>query len=79
MVLRQYGYMALLMFLLSFFMRAVNNAAHAGGFVGGLLAGLIISLAEQRRETGLDWALAIACIGITLAGFVFSLWSTFVG
>jgi len=79
MVLRQYGYMALLIFLLSFFMRAVNNAAHAGGFVGGLLAGLLISLAEQRRETALDWALAIACIGVTLAGFVFSLWSAFVG
>ena len=47
--------------------------------MGGLLAGLLISLAEQRRETALDWALAIACIGVTLAGFVFSLWSTFVG
>ena len=79
MVLRQYGYMALLMFLLSFFIRAVNNAAHAGGFVGGLLAGLLMSLAEHRRETSLDWVLAVACITVTLAGFALSLWSTFVG
>src|SRR3989454_9794966 len=55
MVLRQYGYMALLMFVLSYFMRAVNNAAHAGGFAGGLLAGLVVSLAARRREPGLDW------------------------
>ena len=79
MVLRQYGYMALLMFMLSFFMRAVNNAAHAGGFVGGLVAGLVIALAEHRRETSLDWVLAVACILLTLAGFVLSLWSTFLG
>jgi rhomboid protease GluP len=78
MVLRQYGYMALLMFVLSFFMRAVNNAAHAGGFVGGLAAGLVLSLAEWRRETALDWLLAAACIAVTLLGFALSLWSTFV-
>jgi rhomboid protease GluP len=77
MVLRQYGYMALLMFVLSFFIRAVNNAAHAGGFVGGLLAGLLVSLAEHRRETALDWVLAALCIAVTVAGFVLSLWSTF--
>jgi rhomboid protease GluP len=77
MVLRQYGYMALLMFVLSFFMRAVNNAAHAGGFAGGLLAGLVVSLAEHRRETALDWVLAAACIAVTLAGFALSLWSAF--
>jgi rhomboid protease GluP len=79
MVLRQYGYMALLMFVLSFFMRAVNNAAHAGGFAGGLLAGLLISLAEHRRESTLDWVLAAACIALTLAGFALSLWSAFAG
>lgn len=77
MVLRQYGYMALLMFALSFFMRAVNNAAHAGGFVGGLAAGLVLSLAERRRETTLDWVLAAAGIGVTVLGFALSLWSTF--
>jgi len=79
MVLRQYGYMALLIFVLSFFMPAVNNAAHAGGFVGGLLAGLVMSLAEHRRETAVDWLLAAACIAVTLAGFALSLWSTFAG
>jgi len=79
MVLRQYGYMALLMFVLSYFMRAVNNAAHAGGFAGGLLAGLAVSLAERRRETALDWVLAAACVAVTLAGFALSLWSAFAG
>src|SRR2546429_307464 len=79
MVLRQYGYMALLMFVLSYFMPAVNNAAHAGGFAGGLLAGFAVSLAERRRETALDWVLAAACIAVTLAGFALSLWSTFAG
>src|SRR5436305_2380267 len=79
MVLRPYGYMALLMFVLSYFMPAVNNAAHAGGFAGGLLAGFAVSLAERRRETALDWVLAAACIAVTLAGFALSLWSTFAG
>jgi rhomboid protease GluP len=77
MVLRQYGYMALLIFVLSFFMPAVNNAAHAGGFVGGFLAGLVMSLAEHRREAALDWVLAAACSAVTLAGFALSLWETF--
>jgi membrane associated rhomboid family serine protease len=77
MVLRQYGYMALLIFVLSFFMPAVNNAAHAGGFVGGFLAGLVMSLAEHRRETALDWVLAAASIAVTLGGFALSLWETF--
>ena len=79
MVLRQYGYMALFIFILSFFMRGVNNAAHAGGFAGGFLAGLLISLAEQRRETSLDWVLAAACIAVTLAGFALSLWAGLAG
>jgi rhomboid protease GluP len=77
MVFQQYGYMALLMFALSYFMTAVNNAAHAGGFVGGFGAGLLLALAERRRETGLDWVLAAACIGVTVLGFVLSLLSTF--
>ena len=79
MVLQQYGYMALLMLVLSYFMRGVNNAAHAGGLAGGVVTGLILSLAERRRETALDWLLAAACILVTLAGFVLSLWSTFAG
>ncbi len=78
MVFQQYGYMALLMFVLSYFMPAVNNAAHAGGFVGGLAAGLVTSLAERRRESALDWLLASACIGVTVLGFALSLWSAFV-
>jgi rhomboid protease GluP len=79
MVLRQYGYMALLMFVLSYFMPAVNNAAHAGGFLGGLAAGFVLSLAERRRETTLDWVLAAACLALTVLGFALSLWFTFAG
>jgi membrane associated rhomboid family serine protease len=79
MVLKQYGYMALLIFVLSFFMRGVNNSAHAGGFIGGALAGLLMALAERRRETSFDWLLAAACIGVTALGFVLSLWTAFVG
>lgn len=77
MVLRQYGYMALFMFILSFLIRGVNNAAHAGGFAGGFLAGLLISLAEHRRETSLDWVLAAACVAVTFAGFALSLSAAF--
>lgn len=79
MVLKQYGYMALVIFVLSFFMRGVNNSAHAGGFIGGALAGLLMALAERRRETSFDWLLAAACIGVTALGFVLSLWTAFVG
>jgi rhomboid protease GluP len=79
MVFQQYGYMALLMFVLSYFIPAVNNAAHAGGFAGGLGAGLVLALAERRRETALDWLLAMACIAVTALGFVLSLWSAFGG
>src|SRR5256885_870829 len=56
-----------------------SDGAHAGGFAGGLLAGLVVSLAERRRETALDWVLAAACIAVTIAGFVLSLWSAFAG
>lgn len=78
MVLREYGQWALILFIFGFFMAGVNNFAHAGGFLGGLAAGLLLSLAEHRAETGLDRLLAGACIALTLAGFVLSLWAAFV-
>jgi rhomboid protease GluP len=77
MILRQYGYMALLMFVLSFFMRGVNNSAHVGGFLGGALAGLAMALAERRRETPLDWLLAAACIAVTALGFALAIGTAF--
>src|SRR5438093_5846435 len=79
MILRQYGYMALLMFVLSFFMRGVNNSAHVGGFLGGALAGLAMALAERRRETPLDWLLAAACIAVTALGFALAIRTAFFG
>jgi rhomboid protease GluP len=78
MVLRQYGQWALMLFVLGFFMSGVNNLAHAGGFAGGFATGLVLSLAERRAETALDQLLAIAFIALTAAGFVLSLWTTFV-
>jgi rhomboid protease GluP len=79
MVLRQYGYMALMVFILSYFMHGVNNAAHAGGFVGGFAAGLALSFAERRAERGIDALLAIACIAVTVLGFALNILVTFLG
>jgi len=79
MVLRQYGQWALMLFVLGFFMSGVNSLAHAGGFAGGFAAGLVLSLAERRAETALDHLLAVALVVLTAAGFVLSLWATFLG
>ena len=67
MVLRQYGYMALLMFVLSYFMPAVNNAAHAGGFAGGLLAGFAVSLAHDADSATVIYGAARALLAAGLA------------
>jgi rhomboid protease GluP len=79
MVLRQYGYMALMVFILSYFMHGVNNAAHAGGFIGGFLCGIGLSFADRRAERGVDSLLAVACIAVTVIGFLLNLASTFLG
>jgi len=79
MVLRQYGYMALMVFILSYFMHGVNNAAHAGGFVGGFLCGVALSFADRRAERGVDSLLAVACIALTVIGFVLNLITTLLG
>jgi rhomboid protease GluP len=76
-VLRQYGQWALVLFVLGFFMQGVNNWAHAGGFAGGFLSGLALSLAERRRETGLDKLLAATAVALTAVGFVLALWTAF--
>jgi len=79
MVLRQWGLLAVLLFVSGFQMQSVNNVAHAGGFVGGLAAGLALALSERRAETGVDQLLAAACIGVTVLGFALALWTAFVG
>jgi rhomboid protease GluP len=78
MVVRQYGFWALLLFATSFMASHVNNIAHAGGFVGGFLAGTVLSLAERRDEGGLDHLLAAGAIALTILGFLLSLWTAFV-
>jgi len=79
MMLRQWGLLALLLFINGIWMSGVNNVAHAGGFVGGLGAGFVLALAERRAETGLDQLLAVACIGLTLIGFALAFWTAFAG
>ena len=77
MVLRQYGQLALIMFVLGFFMSRVNNFAHAGGFIGGFACGLILSLSDRRDESALERVAATALLVITAIGFLLSLWNTF--
>ena len=77
MMLRQWGLLAILLFVSGFQMNNVNNVAHAGGFVGGYVAAL--ALAQNKPESGLDQILAAACIGLTLLGFVLAFWTAFAG
>ncbi|MBI2202279.1 MAG: rhomboid family intramembrane serine protease [Candidatus Rokubacteria bacterium] len=79
LVLRQYGQWALILFIFGFFMPGVNNFAHAGGFVGGAATGFLVSLADQRRETGLEQLLAAVCVGLTIVAFGFALFRAFAG
>ena len=73
LILRQYGQWALVLFIFGFFMSGVNNFAHAGGFIGGFVGGLVLSLAERRREQGVDRLLAAGCIAVTVAAFALQL------
>ena len=75
MILRQYGQLALVIFVLGFLMDGVNNVAHAGGFVGGFGTGLLLSLAEHRDETPVERLLAGLAIGVTILGFALALWT----
>jgi rhomboid protease GluP len=78
LVLRQYGQWALVLFLFGLLMGGmVNNFAHAGGFIGGFVCGLVMSLAERRKESLVDWALALACVAATLVAFALSLVTAF--
>jgi rhomboid protease GluP len=79
MMLRQWGLLALLLFVFGFRMSNVNNVAHAGGFVGGYLVALALALAERKAETGRDQLLAAACIGLTLIGFALAFGTRFLG
>ena len=79
MMLRQWGLLALLLFVSGFQMSNVNNVAHAGGFVGGYVAALAVALLERKPVSGLDHLLAAACVGLTLLGFGLAFWAAFTG
>jgi rhomboid protease GluP len=77
-VLRQYAFLAILVFVQGMMMESVNNVAHAGGFAGGFATGLVLALAERQAETAFDRLFAAACIGLTLVGFGAALYTALV-
>ena len=77
MLLRQWGLLAVLLFMQGLWMTGVNNVAHAGGFVGGYVAALVLALPDHKSETGTDQLLAMACVVLTLIGFALAFWSAF--
>jgi len=66
-----WGY-AVMMFIFGFFMSAVNNWAHLGGFAGGWVTGRLLKFQFERRESVTEILFALALLGLTVAGFVFS-------
>ncbi|MBI5711128.1 MAG: rhomboid family intramembrane serine protease [Candidatus Eisenbacteria bacterium] len=54
----------------------VNNWAHAGGFAGGWLAATAMRFGDEKRESVLVQALALALLALTAAGVVLSLLNT---
>jgi rhomboid protease GluP len=77
MVLRQYGQLAVVMFVLGFFMARVNNLAHGAGFIAGFACGLILSLSDGRQESATERLVASGLLALTAIGFVLSLWRAF--
>ena len=73
---RQIGGWAVFILLAGFLIRGVNNWAHIGGMLGGALCALLLGYNERRRENQLHRLLAAACMLITAAVL---LWSVFRG
>ncbi len=78
-VLRQYGQWAIVIFALGFLMPGVNNWAHAGGFAAGYVSAMVLGHGDRDAERGVHRVLALALLGLTAAGFVLALWTSFVG
>jgi rhomboid protease GluP len=81
MIFRQYGMLALVLFVLPFLMVGVgiNNWAHAGGFIGGYVAAMVLGHNGHQREQGIHQLAATACILLTALSFVLALWTGLVG
>ena len=63
---------AFMLFLMSFFIPSVNNWAHGGGFAGGFIVAEAMRFGDERRESRAVQLLAVACVLVTIAGFVLS-------
>jgi rhomboid protease GluP len=76
---RQYGQLAVVMFVLGFLMPGVNNAAHAGGLVAGYLCALLLGPGERGTGSGAQRLLALALLALTAVAFGLALWTAFGG
>lgn len=72
---RQIWQWAILMFVFGFLMSGVNNWAHFGGFAGGWIASQFFVSNAERREGRITILVALLCLGLTILGFVLSIWT----
>ena len=52
----------------------VNNAGHIGGLISGYALAYILPAHEHKRESIVEWIIALSLIAFTLAGFLLSFW-----
>jgi rhomboid protease GluP len=70
---RQIWQWALMMFIFGFLMSGVNNWAHFGGFAGGWVAAQFLVSDAGRREGRITVLFALICLGLTVLGFILSI------
>jgi rhomboid protease GluP len=63
---------AIVLFVMGFFMSGVNNWAHLGGFAGGWLTAAAMRFEDEKRETPVVQALALALLALTAFAVVMS-------
>ena len=51
----------------------VNNAGHIGGLISGYALAYILPAREHKRESIIEWIIALSLIAFTLADF-YSVW-----
>lgn len=70
MFTQQFLKWAVILFIFGLVFPGVDNWAHGGGFVGGYATATIFSRMEEEREGLITYALAGACLLLTLFAFV---------
>jgi len=63
---------AIVLFVMGFVLSGVNNWAHLGGFAGGWAAAMTMRFEDEKRETPLVQALALALLALTAYAVVMS-------